>query len=99
MSTTPSSTVNTTLGNDSARTKTSAILNGRAALALQFLQDELELAGDVAQRCLGALAFDGAFLGFVGHVEHARCQRRTVGHERRGNGLAGLGLGKDVGVA
>src|SRR3954462_15315909 len=98
MSTTPSSTVNTTLGNDSASTKTSAILNRRAALTLQFVQDELELVGDVAQRRLGALAFDGALFGFVGHVEHARRQRRTVSHERRGNRLAGLGLGKDVGV-
>src|SRR5258706_16089725 len=90
MSTTPSSTVNTTLGNDSARTKTSAMCGLRAALALQLLEDELQAARDVAQRGLRALAVRRALFGLVGLIEGARGQCWAVGHERGGDGLACL---------
>src|SRR3954462_12292518 len=99
MSTTPSSTVNTTLGNDSASTKTSAMPSRRAALLLQLFQDELELVGDVAQRSLRALAFVCALFRFVGYVEHAGGERRSVSHERRRDGFSRLGLRKNIGVA
>src|SRR5687768_3713168 len=98
MRTTPSSTVNTTLGNVSAKTKTSAMLRGSVALALKLDENALQLVGDVAQRGFGALPLRGAVARLVRDVEHARRQRRPVGHEGRADRLAGAGLRKNVRV-
>jgi hypothetical protein len=51
----PSSTVNTTLGNDSARTKTSCILMPPRRVDSAALQNQLELAA-MSRSALGALA-------------------------------------------